>query len=89
MTEREHALRRETDNILAYENYLIGLERYRRFTPDDLGKAVSYFKKAIELDPNYSRAHAAMALAYWRAFDMSWGWSLSVGWEESLLWARH
>ena len=33
-------------------------------TPDDLAKAVQSFKKAIELDPNYGRAYAALALAY-------------------------
>jgi hypothetical protein len=31
VAEREHDLRRETDNILAYEYYLKGLEHYRRF----------------------------------------------------------
>jgi TolB-like protein len=88
VAEREHDLRRETDNILAYEYYLKGLEHYRRFTSDDLRKSVSYFKKAIELDPNYGRVYAALALAYWRAFDMYWTWNLKVDLEESLLWSR-
>ena len=67
-----------TSSLEAYDAYLKGLEHYRRFSPDDLGKAVFYFKKAIELDPDYSRGHAAMALAYRRANDMLWDWSLSA-----------
>jgi TolB-like protein/class 3 adenylate cyclase/Flp pilus assembly protein TadD len=78
VAEQEQALRKETYNIPAYEAYLKGSEYYRRFTPDDLAKAISYFEKAIELDPNYGRAHAAMALAYRRVNDMSWAWRLSA-----------
>jgi len=34
-------------------------------TPDDLARAIQSLKKAIELDPNYGRAYAELALAYW------------------------
>ena len=72
MAERERVLRRETDNILAYEAYLKGSKHYGRFNPDDLTKAAFHFNKAIELDPNYGRAYAALALAYNRASDVGW-----------------
>lgn len=77
--ERERALRSETENILAYNALLKGLEHYRRFNHADLAQAVFYFKQAIELDPNYGRAHSALILAYQRAHDMDWGWTLSLG----------
>jgi TolB-like protein/Flp pilus assembly protein TadD len=63
--ERETAARRETRNVAAYEEFLKGWERYLRFRSDDLAGAVQSFKKATELDPNYQRAYAALALTYW------------------------
>ena len=88
LAEREQVLSKETDNILAYDAYLKGMEYYRRFTPDDLIKAIAFFEKAVELEPNYGRAYAAMALVYWRAYAMAWHSSLAVGWYESRLRAR-
>ena len=43
----------------------------RKFTPKDYVKAIEYFKKAIELDPNYSDAYANLAYTYISAFR--WG----------------
>ncbi len=63
--EKETAARRETENVAAYVEYLKGWEHYLRFTSDDLAGAIQSFKKATELDPNYGRAYAALALTYW------------------------
>ena len=41
-----------------------GREHYLRFTKEDFAKAEACFKRAIELDPNYSRVLAALALLY-------------------------
>lgn len=57
---------KETDNIAAYDAFLQGWKFYRRNTTEDWVKAISHFKKAVGLDPNYSRACAAIALIYWR-----------------------
>jgi adenylate cyclase len=56
-----------TTNIEAYDAFVKGWEHFHRVTPDDLDQAISYFKQAIELDPNYSRANAALAWAYFRS----------------------
>ena len=88
VAEQEHVARKETDNIEAYDAFLKGWEHYRRLNPDDLAKAVSYFKKAIELEPNYGRANAALALTYYQAFFKGWHLSLAVSNEEASLWAR-
>ena len=54
-----------TLNTAAYDAYLKGMIHKRRFTPDDYVKAISYFKQAIELDPDYSQAYAELAHTYW------------------------
>ena len=63
---QEQDSKKGTNNIEAYDAFLQGWKHYRRSTIEDWGKAISYFKKAIELDPNYGRAYAAVALIYWR-----------------------
>ncbi|NIS80939.1 MAG: tetratricopeptide repeat protein, partial [Anaerolineales bacterium] len=63
--EKEQIARKYTDNVAAYDAFLRGREHYRRFTPDDFAEAVRYFKKAVELDPNYGRAYAMLAKTYW------------------------
>jgi TolB-like protein/Flp pilus assembly protein TadD len=63
--EQEHISQRETDNPEAYSAFLQGLGYYRQYKPEDLAQAIIYFKKAIELDPNYSRAYAELAVTYW------------------------
>ena len=77
-TDLAHLSRKDTDNFEAYEAYLQGLEHQRRDTKSDLVEAVSSFKTAIELDPEYSEAHAALSLAYQhiagRRWDVDLGW---------------
>ena len=73
--------RRGTDNVEAYDAYLRGLEHQRRNTRDDLVKAVGYFEKAIELDPNYSTAYAGLASAYQHSFYRAW--YKELGWPDA------
>jgi len=53
--------------MVAYDTFLKGMGHMRKFTPKDLVKAIEYFEKAIELDPNYSEAYANIANIYMRA----------------------
>jgi TolB-like protein len=69
---------RETQNVQAYDAFLQGSDHYQRMTRDDLVKAASYYKKAIELDPNYGRAHAALAMLYGTSVNR--GWAKGLGW---------
>jgi TolB-like protein/Flp pilus assembly protein TadD len=68
LTDKEETQKngKETDNLEAYDAFLQGWNYYRRNTPKDWANAISRFEKAIELDPDYCRAHAAIALIYWR-----------------------
>ena len=63
-TENQIIAEKGTDNVEAYDAFLRGWIHYLRETPYDLVRAIESFKKAIELDPNYGRAYAALALAY-------------------------
>ena len=75
--------RKETTVPAAFEAFLRGWEHYRRTTPEDFAKAISYFDKAVALDPNYWRAYEAAAMVYART--RIWGWiqSLGISWSEA------
>jgi len=68
-SEKELVVQRGTNNAAAYDAFLKGWGHYLRLTPEDFVKAATSFKKAIELDPNYGRAYAALALVHWTGAD--------------------
>jgi serine/threonine protein kinase/Tfp pilus assembly protein PilF len=55
---------RQTSNIEAYHSYLKGRFFSQRLIRADMEKAVKYYEQAIEHDPQYARAYAAMAQCY-------------------------
>ena len=56
----------ETRNPQAYDAVLRGWAHYRQGSEDETKKAIALFEQAIALDPEYGRAHAAVAAASWR-----------------------
>jgi TolB-like protein/DNA-binding winged helix-turn-helix (wHTH) protein len=48
----------------AYELYLKGRYHYYKWTPDGFRKAIEYFQKAIEADPDWAPAYAGLATTY-------------------------
>jgi TolB-like protein len=86
--EKEQIASKYTDNVAAYDAFLQGRAHYVRRTPDDFAEAVRYFEKAIELDPNYGRAYAALALTYWESSLNFWSKSLGVPWQEARMQAE-
>jgi adenylate cyclase len=82
--EKEVAAQKGTENVEAYDAFLRGWVHYLRLTPEDFTKAVASFKKAIELDPNYNRAYAALAAVYYDAAALpSLLKGLGVSWHEA------
>jgi TolB-like protein/DNA-binding winged helix-turn-helix (wHTH) protein len=60
---REKLAKRDTKNYDAYLLYLKGLFYARKLTEQDIKKAIEFFSQAIQKDPEYARAYAALASA--------------------------
>jgi len=54
-----------TGNMDAYNNYLMGRYFVDKGRKADFLKAIQYFKKAIEADPNYVQGYSGMANTYY------------------------
>jgi TolB-like protein/Flp pilus assembly protein TadD len=77
--DKERFARRGTGNVPAYDAYLRGWEHYLKQTPEDFRAATVEFKKALELDPGYARAHAALAATHWAAYTRWWTQAAGFG----------
>jgi TolB-like protein/Flp pilus assembly protein TadD len=53
-----------TDNVEAYDQYLVGGYYWNQRTKDSIKTAITHLKEAIELDPQFDLAWAALADAY-------------------------
>jgi serine/threonine protein kinase/tetratricopeptide (TPR) repeat protein len=62
--EREMLNKKPTENLKAYDYYLMGRNYYLRFRKQDNEHAIELYKKALELDPNYARAYAGLGEVY-------------------------
>ncbi len=71
--EVEQAKRTAETNPEAYDALLRGVEHFRRFAADENNEARTWFLRAIEFDPNYTRAYANVALTH--AMDVTFNWS--------------
>ncbi|MDX1577384.1 MAG: hypothetical protein R3266_02825 [Gemmatimonadota bacterium] len=61
---RSRSQRRPTDDLAAYDAYLRGRHQRAVFDPASLETAVRRFREAVELDPDFAEAHAALAESY-------------------------
>ncbi|NDW43643.1 adenylate/guanylate cyclase domain-containing protein [Ruegeria sp. PrR005] len=59
----------ETGNARAFDAFLEGWGHYKQSTPTGLQAAIPLFERALELDPDYGRAHAALAATYFAAWE--------------------
>jgi TolB-like protein/Flp pilus assembly protein TadD len=56
-----------TENLQAYDEFLKGWQGYQQLTKAGFAEAKIRLEKAIELDPEFTRAYAALAVLYWKA----------------------
>ncbi len=78
--ELERIARTQTQNLQAYDYLLRGVAHYDKFTKNDNLIAREFFDKALEIEPNYTRAMAKKAWTYINDYWNGWG----VSPEESL-----
>lgn len=78
----------EITNPAAYDTLLRGWEQYRTNTPDGLVKALPLLQEALAADPEYGRAHAALAAVYLSAWENDWAVSLGISGTDALIKAK-
>ena len=63
--EQQNGLvRRHTEDLEAYDLYLLGRYHWNKRDPDGIQKAITYFEQAIDKDSTYALAYAGLADAY-------------------------
>ena len=68
----------KTDKIEAREAFQKGWDLFSQYSRIQIVESIPYFEKAIELDPDYGRAYAALALVYTRIVRLEWGRELGL-----------
>ena len=63
-TDRANARRRPTESLAAYELFLLGVEHKHRFNPTDFAKARDHLERAVQLDPGFAKAWAALSIVH-------------------------
>ena len=62
--EKARLVKHSTENLEAYNLYLLGRYFYYKTTEEDMNKAIRYFEQAIAKDPGYALAYAGQATCY-------------------------
>jgi serine/threonine-protein kinase len=63
----------QTGSLEAYDEFLLGQHDYANPTKENLTKAIGHYERAVELDPRYARAWAALGAAL--AFQANIGYT--------------
>jgi adenylate cyclase len=70
--ERDRVLRKPTASLAAYEYVLRGRPDYNNPTRAANNEARELFQRAIDLDPNYAAAYAALGVVHYEAAVSGW-----------------
>lgn len=62
--ERSAVLKHYTESSEAYELYLKGRYYHYKYTAEGWHRAIEFFEKAIEIEPDYAPAYASMTLSW-------------------------
>lgn len=63
--EQERIQKKPTQNLLAYDYFLKGVEQLNKETEEGLIKGIPLVRKAVEEDEQFALAHAVLSIAYY------------------------
>lgn len=70
--ERDKALLKHPDSLDAWECYHRGLWHMYQFMPAENQRAAELFRRSVEIDPTFSRAHAGLSFTHWQNAFQRW-----------------
>ncbi|MGV8853616.1 MAG: transcriptional regulator [Devosia sp.] len=71
--ERNLAVLKPPSSLNAWEAYHRGLWHMYRFTRSENETARHFFRRSVELDPTFARAHAGLSFTHWQSGFQHWG----------------
>lgn len=78
-----------TENLVAYDYYLKGIEASRKETANGLTEAIGFFRAALREDPEFAHAYAYLAICYYYAdifqADKQYGEEISLNADKAIL----
>jgi TolB-like protein/AraC-like DNA-binding protein len=81
---QDHLVDKQTENMAAYEYSLKAKFLRNKWNAEDVQTALSYYRKALELDPNHHESYVGLADCYsflgttgYMPFEEAWGLTIS------------
>jgi len=71
--ESDHARRLSPAQLDAWSHYHLGLRHMYRYNQTDNALAAGHFRSAVELDGEFTRAHAGLSFTHWQNAFMHFG----------------
>jgi TolB-like protein/AraC-like DNA-binding protein len=89
--ENEKLEKKPTDNFVAYDAYLKGIDLFYKSEREDLVASIPWFKKAIAEDPQFGLAYANLGIVYYYLdifqIDKKYATEISIYADKALLYA--
>jgi TolB-like protein len=74
VSERQRIERHPTESLAAYDLYLLGRYYWNQLSAEGLERAIEYFERALDLDPDFALAYSGLADTY---MIQTQGWGLA------------
>lgn len=68
--EKGRLAKRHTENPEAYQLYLMGIYFWNKRTVEAVNKSIEFFRRAIDIDPDYALAYAGLSNSYAKLGDV-------------------
>lgn len=70
--ENDRVVFRRTNNFDAYDIFLLGQKSFKDQTKEGFDLTLDYYRRAINVDPNYARVYGAMAVVLTDGYRHGW-----------------